>query len=161
MKSQSDNAGGGQIPGGDAQFVNYKDLAAKFQTKNDMWTFLAVDCGYYLPDKNTVTVYFLRDLMSGKKQRKCPAADAADPLFAADLNCTAIKHLTVPHYETLTTAAIKDKWCAKSITAAHMPEPRDIDYLPRQWIINVCHTLHDAAFRQWVKELCEERNKLR
>ena len=66
MKSQSDNAGGGQIPGGDAQFVNYKDLAAKFQTKNDMWTFLAVECGYYLHDKNTFTIYFLGDLMAGK-----------------------------------------------------------------------------------------------
>ena len=42
-----------------------------------------------------------------------------------------------------------------------MPDPRDFDYLPRQWVINVVFTLHAEAFGKWVKGLCEDRNKLR
>ena len=42
-----------------------------------------------------------------------------------------------------------------------MPDARDFDYLPRQWVVNVCYSLHGAAFKKWVKELCEERNALR
>ena len=70
MQNQDQNAAGGQLPGDDTKFVNYKELGGKFKCKNDMWTFLAVECGYYLPEKNQCTVYFLGDLMAGRKQRK-------------------------------------------------------------------------------------------
>ena len=161
MEQNANAAGDAQIPGRDSQFVHYKDLGAKFQSKNDMWTFLAVECDYYLPPKHAVTVYFLGDLMAGRKQRKYRAAVAADPLFAADIDNHSVKHLTVPHYESLSLHVIKDQWCGKAITAAHMPDPRDMDYLPRQWVINVCYTLHKEKFKKWVRELCEDRNKLR
>ena len=70
MQNSDQIESGSQVPRGDSKFVNYKDLGAKFKSKDDMWTFLAVECGYYLPDKNQVTVYFLGDLMAGRKQRK-------------------------------------------------------------------------------------------
>ena len=47
-----------------------KDFAAKFKTKNEIYQFLAVDVKAYMPPRDVVTIYFLRDIVFKKKQRK-------------------------------------------------------------------------------------------
>ena len=45
-------------------------FAAKYSSKRECFNFLSVDCKAYLCSHDTLTVYFLRDLISGKKKCK-------------------------------------------------------------------------------------------
>ena len=50
--------------------VSAKLFAAKYQSKREVYNFLAVDVGVYLPHFDQVTIYFLKDLAHGKKKCK-------------------------------------------------------------------------------------------
>ena len=50
------------------------EFAAKFASKRECFNFLSVDCGAYLCSHETLTVYFLRELIAGTKKRKTDAA---------------------------------------------------------------------------------------
>ena len=66
--------------------ITAKSFAAKFKSKREVYNFLSVDVGLYLPAYgkynryqpltssfhhiDQVTIYFLKDLMSGKKKSK-------------------------------------------------------------------------------------------
>ena len=50
------------------QNVIVKSFSAKFRGKKECWSFLAIDVGAFLPDYEYVTVYHMRDLISGKKK---------------------------------------------------------------------------------------------
>ena len=63
------NADAGRRP--QAQRVSVKEIAAKYSSKRELYQFLAEDVGFYLPDHRVVTMYFLRDLISGEKKGKC------------------------------------------------------------------------------------------
>ena len=43
-------------------------FGSKFQSKRECYTFLTLDVKAYLPDYKAVTVYFLKDLVSGEKK---------------------------------------------------------------------------------------------
>jgi len=43
-------------------------FAAKFKSKRECHRFLAVDVGAYIPPLSTVTIYHMRDLISGDKR---------------------------------------------------------------------------------------------
>ena len=40
-----------------------------------------------------------------------------------------------------------------------MPDPKEIPKLPKQWIANICSTVLQDIFTDWVKEKVEERNE--
>ena len=41
----------------------------------------------------------------------------------------------------------------------YLPDDEDeLAKLPRQWIINICVTVLGDRFKDWVLDLCEERN---
>ena len=44
-----------------------KTFAAKFRSKREVWNFLAVDVGAYLPPYENVTIYHMKDLVTGVK----------------------------------------------------------------------------------------------
>lgn len=46
-----------------------KEFSAKFRTKGEVYRFLDNDVDAYLPHADCVTIYFLKDIMTGK--RKC------------------------------------------------------------------------------------------
>ena len=48
-----------------------KDFEAKFRTKTEVYRFLDVEVDAYLPPKDCVTIYFLKDLMTAKRKCKC------------------------------------------------------------------------------------------
>ena len=50
--------------------ITTSEFSAKFRAKNEVYTFLAVDVGAYLPPTECVTIYFLKDLVSGNKKCK-------------------------------------------------------------------------------------------
>ena len=47
-----------------------KEFASKFSTKRECFTFLTIDCKAYLPSYDTLTIYFMKDLITGKKKCK-------------------------------------------------------------------------------------------
>ena len=49
--------------------VSSKAFKAKYNSKKEIYNFLACDVGVYLPHSDNVTIYFLKELMSGKKKR--------------------------------------------------------------------------------------------
>ena len=59
-----------QIPKAAGQQISAKLFSAKYNSKREVYNFLAVDVGVYLPHFDQVTIYFLKDLANGKKKRK-------------------------------------------------------------------------------------------
>ena len=45
-------------------------FSAKFRSKYEVYQFLTIDALAYLPPPQAVTIYFLKDLVSGKKRCK-------------------------------------------------------------------------------------------
>ena len=104
---------------------------------------LTVDVGYYLPPYKCINVYFMKALMSRKKKA---------------LKTTDIKHLYAPQYDSLSVSKLLDFAAAYSAVEEHLPEPRDIPLLPRQWILNVCFALIGNDFTDFVRSQIEQRN---
>ena len=48
--------------------LSAKTFAAKFRSKKEVWNFLTIDCGAYLPPMENITIYHMKDLVSGKKK---------------------------------------------------------------------------------------------
>ena len=50
--------------------VSAKEFAAKYKSKKECYDFLTVTAGAYLCDKENLTIYFLKDVIAGKKRSK-------------------------------------------------------------------------------------------
>ena len=48
--------------------ISSKEFGAKYRSKREIYNFLACDVGVFLPPYDNVTIYFLKDLMSGRKK---------------------------------------------------------------------------------------------
>ena len=48
--------------------ISSKEFAAKYSSKREIYNFLAADAGVYLPPYDNVTIYFLKDMMGGRKK---------------------------------------------------------------------------------------------
>jgi hypothetical protein len=51
--------------------ITTSEFSAKFRSKNEVFAFLSIDVEAYLPSKECVTIYFLKDLVNGNKKCKC------------------------------------------------------------------------------------------
>ena len=62
----------GQIPNAanNGNRITAAEFAAKYKSKKEVYQLLTIDVGAYLPSYQLVTIYFLKDLLSGAKQRK-------------------------------------------------------------------------------------------
>ena len=49
------------------------EFKAKYNSKKECFYFLSVDCKAYLSSYETVTIYFLKDLIAGTKKCKFPS----------------------------------------------------------------------------------------
>ena len=52
------------------QQVTATAFASKYKSKREVFNFLTMDVKAYLPSYETVSIYFLKDLVSGKKKSK-------------------------------------------------------------------------------------------
>jgi hypothetical protein len=50
--------------------VPLQEFEAKFSSKRQVWTLLAVDCAMFIPPLDHVSIYFLKHLACGKRKRK-------------------------------------------------------------------------------------------
>ena len=71
-----------------------------------------------------------------------------------------IKQLGVPLYEGLSTANILE-WAKGygEVQQALPSEPREVDKLLRQYVINVVYTLVGDPFRLWVEAVMKARDE--
>jgi hypothetical protein len=51
--------------------VTTTEFSTKFRSKNEVYSFMVNDVAAYLPPKECVTIYYLKDLVSGNKKCKC------------------------------------------------------------------------------------------
>jgi hypothetical protein len=52
------------------QMILASEFASKAKSKREIFVFLCTNVMAYLPDYDTVTIYYLKDLISGKKKCK-------------------------------------------------------------------------------------------
>ena len=50
------------------QKVTALAFASKYKSKREVYNFLAIEVKAYLPPYDTLTIYFLKDLVSGRKK---------------------------------------------------------------------------------------------
>ena len=65
------------------------DFNQRFSSKGEVWKLLATEVGAYLDDYKVMSVYHLRDVVSGNR---------------TILKSKDIKHISVPFYESLSVA---------------------------------------------------------
>ena len=93
------------------QQVTAMEFASKYKSKREVYNFLTIDVHAYLPPYDNLTIYFLKDLVSGAKKSK-----SSNTHFFHINNMTLIvmkadkfQHLAVPQYEGLKLDIILDK----------------------------------------------------
>ena len=113
--------------------VTAKDFAAKMRDKQEVYHFLTNECGAYLSSYDTMTVWHMRDLVSGKRKR---------------INGKDVKHLNVPQYEGLKLETFFE--FAKEhdeVMRAFPLVQQEREKLPRQYVINIIYTIVGQPFR--------------
>ena len=50
--------------------ITAKEFAAKFRSKSEVYKFITIDVNAYMPPHECVTIYFLKELVTGSKKCK-------------------------------------------------------------------------------------------
>ena len=130
-------------------------FAAKFRSKYEVYQFLTIDVGAVLPPHDCLNIYFLKDLVMGRKKCKCPFRQLIDIVVIKEAEA---KQINVPYYEGLTIEKLLEASQQYPILNDYLPDKRDISRLPRQWIVNLIYTLVGDDFKHWVAEKIRSRN---
>ena len=137
-------------------------FGAKFRSKRGKWpllndaevfTFLTVDVKAYLPRMNTVTIYFLKDLITGAKKSK--------PMMShlSVIPMDHVQHVHVPSYENLALKLIYAFFEQHREVLKFLPDGKELLKTPKAWICNVGATVIGEPFQAWVGERIKERNE--
>ena len=125
--------------------VTAKEFEAKYASKVEVYKFLTHDCGVYLCDYDSCTVWHMHDLCCGKRRR---------------IQGKDVKHLHVPQYEGL---AIKDMLefgnNFDSVRESLPSVENEVLKMPRQYIANVIYTRLGAPFANWVEKRVNARHQ--
>ena len=63
------------VPSTETTIVNVNTFASKMQSKGEIYRFLTVEAGFYLPPYANITSWHMRDLAAGdKKVGRCPCS---------------------------------------------------------------------------------------
>ena len=130
-------------------------FAAKFRSKYEVYQFLTIDVGAVLPPHDCVNVYFLKDIVMGKKLCKYLTSLLTVTIVIKE---TEAKHINVPYYEGLTIEKILEAGIQYPMVKRYLPDDRDVGRLPRQWIVNLIYTLVGEDFKRWIGEKIRNRN---
>ena len=120
------------------QIITTAEFNAKFRSKTEVYRFLALEVGAYLPGFADVTCWHLRDIAQGKK--KFVKADK-------------VKTILVPHFEGLTFDTMLHNAKKHPGFIQYLPaEEKEIEKLPRAYIANLIYTIVEEKFKEWVKQ---------
>ena len=90
---------------------------------------LSIEAECYLPEIKCCSIYWLRDIMSGKKKVSHNPVIILQPV---DRN--KVRAIQVPHFEGLTKAAMLGRARKDPNVMPYLPAERDFVYLSRDWI---------------------------
>ena len=137
--------------------MSVQSLQAKYQSKRECYNFLTVQVEIYLPPYETVTIYFLKDIISGKKKRKCPIRLSPNPTL--DVKAKKVRNICIPQYEGLAMKDMDEQvFQMHEVIFDYFPDQVEIHKTPKQWICNVSATVLGDVFVDWVKDQIEARN---
>ena len=107
-----------------------------------------------------VTVYFLKDLMSGTKTSKYISRPFSCDQLDIEIKAKEARHISVPYYDTLTIktilAFLDD---GHKHVYDYLPDLQELDKISREWICNVCYIVLEDDFSGWVKTQIRNRNE--
>ena len=144
-----------QIPNAQHDAVTVAAFAAKYRSKREVYTFLTVDVKAFLPAPHTLTIYFLKDIITGKK--KCKYLLVADTSLV-DVKMSSVVHIHVPSFENLNMAQIFAFFNNDQTILQFLPDGKELRKVPKAWVCNVAATVLGMPFIDWVKARIDERN---
>ena len=122
-------------------------FAAKYLSKREVYRFLTHDCGCYLPNYESVTIFHMRDIAAGKRTK---------------VKTEKIQHIQVPYFEDLKVELMLEYAADKPDVMNALPIlQREREKLPRQYIANVIYTFQKEHFKNWVDERVNRRHEMR
>ena len=131
----------------DKVIVDAKDFGAKFSSKKECYRFLSHDCGVYLPAYQTITIWALRDLISGERTR---------------ISQTDVQYINVPNFEGLKIETFLQFAAGRPDVMRAFPMlERERVALPRGYIANVIYTKVGEPFKEWVDGIVNQRHEER
>ena len=90
------------------------------------------------------TIYWLREIMSGKRKF---------------LKHHEMRSCYCPQYQSLSIAHVLEFAFSYPNVRDYFPEDRDMPRLPREWILNMCHSLLKDDFQNFIDNKVEDRNE--
>jgi len=124
--------------------ITAAEFAAKFNSKREVYRFLASECHCYLPGYESVTIWHLKDLVAKKKHA---------------IKCTDVKVINVPQFEGLTIDDMMAFGKIQPDVMRSLPPEKEIEKLPRQYIANIIYTMVGKPFSTWVDSQIKKRNE--
>ena len=70
-----------------------------------------------------------------------------------------VRHIAIPQYENLTIEKIAIFVNKYGNVIDYLPDGKEIQKVPKQWIANICHSVLKNIFSDWVKEQVAKRNE--
>ena len=108
----------------------------------------------YLPAMHTVTIYFLKDLITGAK--KCKSTIAT---HFPDIPMDKVIQIHVPCYENLSLKVIYAFFEKFPDVLTFLPTGKELLKVSKAWICNVGATVIGSPFQDWVGQRIKERNE--
>ena len=147
-----------QVPGNQRVRIPVKSVMARYRSKREIYSkyghailtsysfvdFLTIDCHIYLPPYITVTIYFCKDLINGKKKK---------------IKNDQVHHITIPQYEGLGIKEICNFLMKHPSIGEWLPDMIVVPRLPKEFLGNVAFTVLGDVFGDWVKQQIESRNE--
>ena len=137
------------------QKITAAEFASKYKGKKECFNFLTVACKAYLSSYETVTIYFLKG-----KYRLTPMTIRVDLVAGKKkfVPCNDVRYLFMPQYDNCSIKAILEQAANYPEVEHFLPDAKEHHYLPRQWLINVVHTVAGDDFAQWAMGQQDARN---
>ena len=138
------------------QQISAQIFGSRFKSKAEIYRFITLELQAYLPSQNVITLYFISDLLSGKKK---VLSFFSFYFFVQFIKGTDVKHTVAPMYESISCEAMFDFAKQFPQTDQYFPSDLEKKKLPRQWVVNVLHSLLKDQFKSWIFQRVEERNR--
>lgn len=147
MEQQPNDQNHQNVAGGSKVIVDSKQFGAKFASKKECYRFLTHDCGAYLASYQSMTIWHMRDLISGERMR---------------IKEACVKQINVPYFEGLKIESFLEYAADKPDVMAALPQlERERLALPRAYIANLIYTIAGEPFKKWVDNIVKRRHEER
>ena len=138
--------------------VSTQMFQSKYKSKREVYNFLSCQVRAYLCDPDQLTIYFLKDIVTGNKKCNFPPW-SVQASYSIVVPCEKVSYIFVPHYSGLSIQKIIEKASQFTEAMRYLPDHEDQARISRQWCCNVINTVVGQLFADWVEARCNERNE--